>query len=94
MKTIILTLFLVALTSCSKQDSILQKNTTAQLPPETQTGANTFGVTINSKVYIPRDPTGGGINPSTKGMMFWASPDGITWDELEIKDGASAVGFN
>jgi hypothetical protein len=90
-KQIFLLLAIILLTSCSKDDS---KDPTFQLPPETQTGANTFGVTINGKVYIPRDPTGGGINPSTKGMMFWASPDGITWDELEIKDGASSVGFN
>jgi hypothetical protein len=78
--------------SCTKDTS---SGYNAQLPPETQVGANTFGVTIKGKVYVPRDPTGGnGVNPSSKGMIFWASPDSITWDELEVKDGASAVGFN
>ena len=63
------------------------------LPPETQTGANTFGVTIKGKVYIPRDPTGGDIGAPAHGMIFWLAPDDISWNELEVKDGASAVGF-
>ncbi len=33
-----------------------------QLPPETQTGANTFGCLIDGKVFIPKgDPFGGAI---------------------------------
>jgi hypothetical protein len=52
MKTIFLFMFF-ALAGCSNDDA---KNA-IKLPPETQTGANTFGVTINGKVYIPRDPT-------------------------------------
>ena len=36
------------LASCSKSD--VKQDPIAQLPPETQTGANTFGVTINGKV--------------------------------------------
>ena len=91
MKTTIffLSVFL-SLASCSKDSS----SSGFQLPPETQVGANTFGVTIKGKVYIPRDPTGHGIYPTSKGMTLWGAPDGISWDELEIKDGASAVGFN
>ncbi len=66
----------------------------AVLPPETQTGANTFGVTINGKVYVPRDPTGVNVGTTAKGMIFWRSPDNQhIYDELEIKDGASSVGF-
>lgn len=89
MKTSIL-IILFALTSCSKDSS---SNSSSLLPPETQVGANTFGVTINGKVYIPRDPTGIDVGPSGHGMIFWASPDHVSWDELEVKDGASAVGF-
>ncbi|MEI7508139.1 MAG: hypothetical protein WCJ62_01590 [Flavobacterium sp.] len=82
---------LVLLTGCSK-DSASGYN--SQLPPETQIGANTFGVTINGKVYVPRDPKGGnGVNPSSKGMTFWGAPDNVSWNEVEVKDGASAVGF-
>ena len=90
MKTTILLLFL-ALASCSK-DSVKQ-DPVAQLPPETQTGANTFGVTINGKVYIPRDPTGVNVGVSGRGMKFFLAPDDISWNELEVVDGASNVGF-
>ena len=94
MKTTLLLLFLT-LASCSKNSDAVRQNPVFQLPPETQTGANTFGVTINGKVYIPRDPTGVSVGTTAKGMIFWRSPDDQhTYDELEIKDGASSVGFN
>ena len=35
-------------------------NPVDQLPPETQTGANTFGCLVNGKVFIPKDS---GLNP-------------------------------
>ena len=89
MKTTILLVFL-ALASCSK-DSVKQ-DPIAQLPPETQTGANTFGVTINGKVYIPRDPTGVNVGPSGRGMKFKGSST-LPWNEIYVIDGASAVGF-
>ena len=90
MKTTILLLFL-AITSCNK-DSVKQ-DPIAQLPPETQTGANTFGVTINGKVYIPRDPTGVNVGGSNgKGMVWWGTSTN-QYKDLEVKDGASSVGF-
>ncbi len=93
MKSIILFL-LLTLASCSK-DSETSKDKTFSLPPETQTGANTFGVTINGKVYVPRDPTG--INwggQQGKGMRL--SGGGISpneYTEIIVVDGASSVGF-
>ncbi|MGD5408184.1 hypothetical protein QUS89_23100, partial [Xanthomonas citri pv. citri] len=33
-------------------------NAVDQLPPETQTGANTFGCLIDGKVFVPRDGNG------------------------------------
>lgn len=90
MKTTILffmTFFLLA--SCTKDST---NNINAQLPAETQTGANTFGVSINGKVYIPRDPTGFSTLPSTRGMMYTGSST-LPWSEIVVKDGASAVGF-
>ena len=89
MKTTILLLFL-ALASCSK-DTPSQDKTFA-LPPETQTGANTFGVTINGKVYVPRTAPASISNTSPKAMIFWGT-SGNEWNELEIKDGASTYGF-
>lgn len=90
MKTTIISFLLAILTSCSNDDA--KKDSDFSLPPETQTGANTFGVTINGKVYIPRDPTGVSVGPTAKGMMWWGTSDN-SWNELEVKDGASTVGF-
>lgn len=92
MKNLLLTIILIVLQGCSKDNNI-NVDPTFSLPPETQTGANTFGVTINGNVYIPRDPTGGGVMGSGKGMVLWGTSDN-SWYELEIKDGASSVGFN
>ena len=93
MKTKILILFVLLFQmSCNKDSDNIKPDPVFQLPPETQTGANTFGVTINGKVYIPRDPTGGTFGPSGHGMTFWGTSDS-SWNELEVKDGASKVGF-
>ena len=92
MKTTLLLLFLT-LASCSKNSDAVRQNPVFQLPPETQTGANTFGVTINGKVYIPRDPTGVSVGTTAKGMILWR-PSDFSWYEIEVKDGASSVGFN
>ena len=78
-------------TSCTKDAE--KGDPVFALPPETQTGANTFGVTINGKVYVPRDPNGGGINPSSKGMTLFGATN-FSWYDLAIKDGKSSVGFN
>ena len=48
---LILTLF--TFNQCKKN-----KNEEAQLPPETQTGAMTFGCKIDGKVFVPRDGRG------------------------------------
>lgn len=85
---IIITFFLLA--SCTKDNP-----TSSQLPPETQTGANTFGVTINGKVYIPRDPTGlnvGGTTPRGISLSGLYS-NNYNYSEIIIVDGASAIGF-
>ncbi|WP_395061014.1 hypothetical protein [Flavobacterium sp.] len=92
MKKVLLTLVIaIGLFGCSN-DKLSDEQKGFTLPDETQTGANTFGVTINNKVYIPRDPTGVNVGPQGHGMIFtFNSPD--PWRELIIVDGASAVGF-
>ncbi len=74
MKTIFLTfLTYVLLASCSKDDKKADVDKTFQLPAETQTGANTFGLTIRGKVYVPRDPTGVNVGGATaKGMRLYS----------------------
>jgi hypothetical protein len=93
MKTTIATLLIIAITSCSKSD--IKKDPTFQLPPETQTGANTFGVTINGKVYVPRDPTGVNVGgPTPKGMkLVGLHSNNYNYTEIIVVDGASSLGF-
>uniref|UniRef100_UPI00404A7F04 hypothetical protein n=1 Tax=Flavobacterium sp. TaxID=239 RepID=UPI00404A7F04 len=94
MKKIILILLTTLTLSCCNKDDI-KTDPTFALPPETQTGANTFGVTINGKVYIPRDPTGTNWSgPEAKGMYWYYG--GLTpndYNELVVVDGASITGF-
>lgn len=85
----LITLLIVAFLSGCSTDS---NHPESQLPPITQTGANTFGVTIKGKVYIPRDPLGINVGPQGHGVIFTGSDIG-TWREIIVVDGASAVGF-
>jgi hypothetical protein len=95
MKIQFLTLLAILLLfSCSKDDA---QTEASKLPPETQVGANTFGVTINGRVYIPRDSNSSSYNwwgsgGNKKGMVWWGT---ITnqYKELEVIDGASVPGF-
>ena len=98
LKTFFLLLFSIffwTLTSSSCSKDSQKTDPVFALPPETQTGANTFGVTINGKVYIPRDPTGVNVGgPTPKGMKLLGGgivPNDYT--EVVVVDGASAVGF-
>ena len=92
MKYTNLILIIFLLLACNNRNNS-DNELNPKLPPETQVGANTFGVTIKGKVYVPRDPTGVNVGISGHGMIFWASPGSSDWDELEVIDGKSAVGF-
>ena len=48
------------LSCCSKDTNVLGNAGNDQLPPETQTGANTVGCLVNGKVFLPKAE---GINP-------------------------------
>ena len=81
MKTFLL-LLLIATTSCTNDKT---QDPLAQLPPETQTGANTFGVIINNQVFYPRDGSGnfGGGKPA-KGLAYWGDASGNeAFDEID-----------
>ena len=92
MKTpILFFLTILFLVSCSK-DNNTKTDPVFQLPPETQVGANTFGVTIKGKVYIPRDPKGYTYGPGAK-PMEWLGTTTNQYNELIVIDGASSVGF-
>lgn len=80
--TIILAIILMAPASCSKKDDDGFKPT---LPPITQTGENTFGCYVNGELLVPRDGTGT-FNAPDYGMIFWGSPPGFSYNEIDIRD--------
>ncbi len=55
---ILMLIFTTLFFSCNNNETILEPVTEDQLPPITETGANTFGCLINGKVFIPKDKTG------------------------------------
>jgi hypothetical protein len=77
-------LLLITLISfgCSSDDNTPQ-DPLAQLPPETQIGANTFGCIVNGQVFYPRDEQPG----SGKGVRFWGSPGGgLLYNEIDVRN--------
>ena len=84
-KQILLFLATLLLFSCSKEEATTN-DPTLSLPPETQTGANTFGCYINGKLVIPRDGTGT-LGGSEKGIKIWGDPIGNQeYNEVELID--------
>jgi len=84
----LLLIFLVSIllaSSCKKN-----KSPEEQLPPETQTGAGTFGCLINGNVFLPKgDPLGGPISSASyqylntsysKGYFFSVSAKNTSTD--------------
>lgn len=66
MKTILIlyTAFLLAACACTK-------NAENQLPPATQTGANTFGCLINGKPFTATRPTPIGMSGLSTGTVYY-----------------------
>lgn len=90
MKTkILLFLTILLVMACSNDDS-KPEDPFAQLPPETQTGANTFGCIINNQVFHPSDGKSTLFNPGSKGLIFWGDPTDPSgngnYNELEINN--------
>ena len=56
-------------TSCTKDAE--KGDPVFALPPETQTGANTFGCIVNNQVFYPRDGQGSLFVGGSKGLTFW-----------------------
>jgi hypothetical protein len=53
--TLILSVFILSSTSCKNDDDDTPANPIDQLPPETQTGENTFGCLINGKPFVVKN---------------------------------------
>jgi hypothetical protein len=90
--TIALLLTTILITSCSNENT---ENPLNNLPPETQTGANTFGFIVNGQAFKPRDGMGNfGGSPPANAITFWGEPSGNQlYNEIEagnFKDGRPA----
>ena len=80
MKNLILILLIVlGLTSCDKDGQIFARKD--QLPPETQTGANTVGCLVNGKVFLPKKE---GINPEVN--CFYQLVNGEYYFNMAFSD--------
>ena len=86
MKTkILIFLTILSLVGCSKDDP-KPPEPASLLPPETQTGANTFGCLINGKLLIPRNGSGS-FGGSDSGMILWGgNPNGNEYNEIDVHD--------
>lgn len=87
-KTILIFMTTILLIACS-DDS----NPGEGLPPETQTGANTFGCLIDGKLYKPRCEKPSPVFPEW-GALVWGSTSPYNYNEIEIRDLKSNYGFN
>ena len=89
MKNILFTFLTISfLISCSKKDDPIPPEPLSKLPPETQTGANTFGCAINNQVFYPRNGTSALLSPGGRGLILWGDPSDTVglgnYLELEI----------
>lgn len=71
------TLFLLLISSLLFNSKCKKQNTEPQLPPETTTGAMTFGCKIDGKVFIPKD--GGGLSGLKTEYLFLGNGPGGGW---------------
>ena len=72
--------------SCNKDNA----DAAAQLPPATQTGANTFGAIINGQIMLPR--TTQGYRPPGSNHYAVRYTKSNRWEEIIANDGISKMG--
>ena len=80
MKKTLLLLFIMMLAGCSTDSNSPEDG----LPPETKTGANTFGCLIDGKILLPRNGNNNVVNPLSGAILWGGIPDSNYYRELEI----------
>ena len=88
MKNLLLAL-LIGLSAVACTDRNAPDSYNPQLPPQTQTGANTFGTIINGKVMVPRTPTGYSPPGSQKYGASYTEDD--SYLEITAGDGKNTL---
>ena len=81
MRKLFLLILIIFIASCSNDEN---SNPGARLPPETQTGANTFGCLIDGKILLPRSGNTSQINPLSGARLTGGYPS-FDFDYLELK---------
>ena len=89
MKKTILLFFIMMLAGCSTDSS-----PSDGLPPETKTGANTFGCLIDGKLLLPRSGNNSPVFPLWGAILWGGIPDDTYYSELEITDYKSTRSAN
>ncbi len=87
MKTLITTIAILVISSCSTEDMPSQESL---LPPITTTGENTFGCLIDGKFFKPRDGTGT-FNTEDRGLrVIGGGNQSIEFDARDYKSNKTA----
>jgi hypothetical protein len=82
LKTILL-LITITFFNCSNSDDPIEQD---QLPPITQTGANTFGCVVNGEVLIPKDATSYPPGPIPRGLKVYYQNNTLKIDAGNLTD--------
>ncbi|WGH74389.1 hypothetical protein P8625_09725 [Tenacibaculum tangerinum] len=69
--------------NCSNNDDSIEQD---QLPPITQTGANTFGCVINGEVLVPKDAINYPPGPIPRGLKVYYQNNILTIDAGNLAD--------
>lgn len=87
-----LAVFIIFTTSQCKKNN--PTNPIDQLPPETQTGANTFGCLIDGKVFIPKgDPLSGPIKKAQYQFINGKQGFGVSGSQKQNDGSITLVGL-
>ncbi|MBF6642055.1 hypothetical protein IVB69_11235 [Flavobacterium sp. J49] len=85
-KTVLMLITTMLLIACSGDS-----NPGDGLPPETQTGANTFGCLIDGKLLVPRSGNNSLVFPLWGAILWGGIPNSSYYRELEIRDYKSST---
>ena len=85
LKTSLIILLITAICSCTNSLTE-EENWNPQLPPITQTGANTFGCKINGEIMIPRDSRKSQLGGIPTGVAYGWSTITANYDWIKAVD--------
>jgi hypothetical protein len=88
---ILASLFFIILTSSKCKKDKTSVDPVSQLPPATQTGANTFGCLVNGKVFLPKGPSLNPILTCYYQYIYYPSPVGYVFQVAASDNSNSSI---